>query len=564
MNGLVALGTVFARDAMGFAGRARGRLHGLSASWGPGVHAVLGTPEDGTLALFQIVTGELRPRSGSVRVAGRDPARSPGLRRRIGSLQPTAELPDGPSVAAVVELAQRARGARGGGVLEPYGLGALARRRPPSLSLGETRAVELVLALATPDPLLLALHEPLGEMEIADRDMVRRRLRDLARGGTVVLVTTSASADAASLCDRVHLLRAGRLVDGGAGTEPSDLAVWLEPSAGGGGRALASALLARAELGAVGWQGAPAAGGLECVAVRAPDVDAAALATAEECARLGVRVGALRAHPPPAEALVRVSEAPALAAAGGEPAAAAPGRVGVLGLVAAARGIGLGLALWRARARLAARSGGLVVAVGWAFAGAVGAIEAGRAPYGAPDRTLGAVLGLAVPLASFALCRLATGRARLRDSVWCAARFGTSRRLLALGLASGAAAAAALAAAAAALLGLLLAYGGNPAAMAADAWTSGWIAALGAAAYAAWFVLAGTFGRRGGWRWAPLVLDFALGAGAGLISSPWPRAHLRNLAGGAPPLGLGQPASTALLGGTVAVLLLVAALRSGE
>jgi hypothetical protein len=80
-----------------------------------------------------------------------------------------------------------------------------------------------------------------------------------------------------------------------------------------------------------------------------------------------------------------------------------------------------------------------------------------------------------------------------------------------------------------------------------DATVSAYVGALGGAAYAAWFSLGASFGRRGGGRVALLVVDWILGAngGAGALLSP--RGHVRNLLGGAAPMDLSQRASAAVL-----------------
>jgi hypothetical protein len=104
---------------------------------------------------------------------------------------------------------------------------------------------------------------------------------------------------------------------------------------------------------------------------------------------------------------------------------------------------------------------------------------------------------------------------------------------------------------------------GNPP-LAGDLVTSGWIAALTAAAYTGWFSLGATFGRRGGGRWVPLLLDFILGAGTGLAASFLPRAHAASLLGGSGPLGMPQSSSSLVLAASAMALSGVAAARCRE
>lgn len=225
----------------------------------------------------------------------------------------------------------------------------------------------------------------------------------------------------------------------------------------------------------------------------------------------------------------------------------------------AAAWVGLSLA----RQRLLTRPLLLLALLALVLALGVAAIERLAAPPGAADRALGMVFGLVIPLTSFAVVHLAVGRRRLAESVWCAARYGLSRRKLLIGLELGTIAVAAAIAVVVATLSLVVAQV-HTAALGSDLWTTGWIAALGAAAYAACFGAGATVLRGGRGRWIPLVLDFVLGDGLGFGAALVPRSHLRNLIGGTPPLELGQASSSALLLGGAVVLVALASIRSGE
>jgi hypothetical protein len=95
-----------------------------------------------------------------------------------------------------------------------------------------------------------------------------------------------------------------------------------------------------------------------------------------------------------------------------------------------------------------------------------------------------------------------------------------------------------------------------------DAAVSAYVGALGGAAYAAWFTLGASFGRRGGGRVVVLLLDWILGASSGAAALVTPRGHLRNLLGGVPPMDLSQRASAAALALLVVGCALVAIRRS--
>ena len=311
---IVLLERVVARDAAGPRGRPRGRLSHAQAALGPGAHAVLGTPEDGTLALADLLSGRTRPEVGRVRVGGQDPARHALTRARIGALLPAPDLPDARTVAAAVELAQRARGEASpsaAAALSPLGLTRLLERRPGSLSFAEARAVELALALSTPAPLLVVLFEPLAEVAIPEVAAARARLRELTEAGACAVVITSSPADARALGDHVHLLEGGTLQPAPAPPGGGELLVLVE-EASPGVRALAAALTGAPGVQALAWEEAPpearaaAVGALSSLRVRAPDLEAAALAIIDAAAASGVTIASITS---PAPALRRARPA---------------------------------------------------------------------------------------------------------------------------------------------------------------------------------------------------------------------------------------------------------------
>jgi len=219
--------------------------------------------------------------------------------------------------------------------------------------------------------------------------------------------------------------------------------------------------------------------------------------------------------------------------------------------------------------RLACRRLVLVALLATMLTAMMALVERSHEAVDAASRMLPLAFGLVVPLSSFAVMAIATGRARLSEAVWPLARHGLRRSHVALGLLLGAQAVAAALALVAVELGLVLSHGlsgqgAGPIGLARDAVTSGWIAALGAAAYVAWFGLGAAFLRLGRGRWLVLVADFLLGLGAGYFAACWPRAHLRNLIGGEPLLELSQATSSVALAAATVVVTVLAAMRSGD
>jgi ABC-2 type transport system ATP-binding protein len=264
---LLVFDRVHARDASGPMGRPRGALVDLSLTLGPGVHAVLGAPEDGTIAFADALSGVRRPTRGTILVAGRDPAKLPFVRARIGVLPPEPRLVPASTVGASVRLAMRARGEAGqsiDAILDPLGLSTLHARKVRSLGYAEARAIELALALSTPAPYLLSLHEPFSDVAMVPTAPVRQRVRELGAAGVCVVVTTSSPADAELVADAIYVLHAGSLsrVAGpdGAGlvpVAPAELLVWVHaeshPDGASAASRLASALGAHPDVRGASW-----------------------------------------------------------------------------------------------------------------------------------------------------------------------------------------------------------------------------------------------------------------------------------------------------------------------
>lgn len=199
--------------------------------------------------------------------------------------------------------------------------------------------------------------------------------------------------------------------------------------------------------------------------------------------------------------------------------------------------------LWSRRPLLSVMGGGLFVLL-------AAAAELQQQTRGALDRTLlGAVFGLSLPLVAYGIVGRLVGRRRanLIRELNNLARFGLNRRLLLIGaLAMGGLCASAVALALSLEALGLAASSTQP--WGAELVALGWISVLGALAYVILFGLGASLGSKGQGRFWLLILDWILGQGSGILAAPWPRAHLRNLLGGAPVLEMSQSAAGMSLG----------------
>jgi hypothetical protein len=175
------------------------------------------------------------------------------------------------------------------------------------------------------------------------------------------------------------------------------------------------------------------------------------------------------------------------------------------------------------------------------------AARAKDAAHAADHVLIGAYGALILPLLAYAVVGAALGARSLDGAVAPLVSFGAAPRnaaaiTLAIAIGASAVCCAVVASAVA-----LIAHGKSDPPIVSDAFSSAYAGALGGAAYAAWFGLGATFGRRGGGRAALLAADWLLDGAGAVLAVATPRAHVRNLLGGTPPIDLSERASAVAL-----------------
>ncbi|MDG4765384.1 ABC transporter ATP-binding protein [Solwaraspora sp. WMMD406] len=194
----------------------RGRrpvLHGISCTIGQGsVTGLLGPSGSGKTTLLRAIVGVQTIRSGQVRVLG-EPAGSAALRHRIGYLT------QAPSVYTDLTVRENARyfaalhglpAAEADRAVTDVGLGDAATQLVGTLSGGQRSRASLACALlGRPD--LVVLDEPTVGQDPVLRADLWARFHALAEAGTTLLVSSHVM-DEAGRCDRLLLIRDGRLI----------------------------------------------------------------------------------------------------------------------------------------------------------------------------------------------------------------------------------------------------------------------------------------------------------------------------------------------------------------
>ena len=188
-------------------------LHGISCAVPAGsVTGLLGPSGSGKTTLIRAIVGAQIVQSGTVTVLGL-PAGSAALRARIGYVT------QAPSVYADLSVRENARyfaalyglgAAEADRAIADVGLANAAGQLVGNLSGGQRSRASLACAMiATPD--LLVLDEPTVGQDPVLRADLWDKFHALAAAGTTLLVSSHVM-DEAARCDRLLLIREGRLV----------------------------------------------------------------------------------------------------------------------------------------------------------------------------------------------------------------------------------------------------------------------------------------------------------------------------------------------------------------
>ena len=201
-------------DALDFSIR-RGSTTGLLGGNGAGKTTTIG-----------MMMGLILPSSGSVHVLGVDMARHRHeVLHRMNFESPYVDMPHRLTVRQNLSVFARLYGvARAGeviaGLTASLALEAFIDRPAGKLSAGQKTRVALAKALLN-DPEVLLLDEPTASLDPDTADWVRGRLEDYRRRtGATILLASHNMAEVERLCDRVVMLRRGRVTDDGT---PADL-----------------------------------------------------------------------------------------------------------------------------------------------------------------------------------------------------------------------------------------------------------------------------------------------------------------------------------------------------
>lgn len=197
-------------------------LDDVSFSIMPGVTGILGENGAGKSTSIKIFLGLLQPTSGSAKVLGEDAHENVMARSRLGYMPEHDCLPTTVSaaeflthMAEVSGLPPTAARTRAADVLRHTGLFEERYRAIGGYSTGMKQRVKLAQALVH-DPAFVFLDEPTAGLDPVGREEMLSLIRKTHREfGISVLLSSHLMADVERTCDRIVVLRGGKLVHAG-------------------------------------------------------------------------------------------------------------------------------------------------------------------------------------------------------------------------------------------------------------------------------------------------------------------------------------------------------------
>jgi len=193
-------------------------LNDVTVAIPSGVTGLLGPNGAGKSTFMKLITGQLKPSKGTIRVFGQSIWGNPSAYRRIGFCPEQDAFYDRMTglewITALVRLngvTDTEADAAAKAALEKVDLMDAAGKKIGAYSKGMRQRVKLAQALVH-DPELLILDEPLGGMDPIMRRRTIRFIKDWARAGKHILVSSHILHEIESMTSNILLINNGRIL----------------------------------------------------------------------------------------------------------------------------------------------------------------------------------------------------------------------------------------------------------------------------------------------------------------------------------------------------------------
>lgn len=181
--------------------------------------AFLGPNAAGKTTTIKLLTGLLRPTSGSCSIGGHDLQREPEAAKRL-----IAYVPDFPFLYEKLTCAEFMRfigemfevdtaviPSRTAALFEKFGLDPFRHELTENLSHGTRQRLVIASALLH-DPKVLIIDEPMVGLDPMHARIVKDELKERSRNGTTIFLSTHQLGVAEELADRIGIIGQGRLI----------------------------------------------------------------------------------------------------------------------------------------------------------------------------------------------------------------------------------------------------------------------------------------------------------------------------------------------------------------
>lgn len=196
-------------------------MNDISVEIGAGVTALLGQNGAGKTTMMRLITGQMRPTTGSVSVLGMDPFANVEVYKKLGYVPDIDNFPEHLTGREFVYRMARMNGfsdpdgrSRTDAVIDEVGMSDRCDKRLKGYSKGMRQRIKLAQAMLN-DPDILLLDEPLNGLDPLGRREYMNYLHSIAQRGKAVVVSSHILFEVEQMTRSIMLMHRGRMLASG-------------------------------------------------------------------------------------------------------------------------------------------------------------------------------------------------------------------------------------------------------------------------------------------------------------------------------------------------------------